>query len=82
MKKAKEMSSDELQRIHDCVEHGDLRDSQGQYEKAITAYATALKIDPWDADAWFDKGETLQKMGKLEEAQRCYQCAINLYLGS
>ncbi len=68
-----------VKREHDCVEHGDLRDSQGQYEKAIAAYDSALTIDPWDADAWFDKGETLVKMGKLADAEKCFKMAIDLY---
>ena len=68
-----------LQREHDCVEHGNLRDSQGMYEKALKAYDNALKIDPEDADVWYDKGDTLAKMGKLEDAQKCFECAIKLY---
>ena len=71
----------QLQRERDCVKHGDLRDSEGQYEKAIKAYDNALRIDPEDADAWFDKGETLKKMGKPTEATRCIETAINLYCG-
>jgi len=35
-----------LQREHDCVEHGNLRDGQGMYDKAIAAYDIALGIDP------------------------------------
>ncbi len=71
----------QLQRERDCVEHGDLRDSEGQYEKAIVAYDNALRIDPEDADVWFNKGETLKKMGKSTEAMRCIETAINLYCG-
>jgi tetratricopeptide (TPR) repeat protein len=71
----------ELQREHDCVEHGDLRDSQGLYDKALKAYDIALQIDPEDADAWFDRGDTLKKMGNLEEAQKCFELAIKMYVG-
>jgi tetratricopeptide (TPR) repeat protein len=71
----------QLQRERDCVEHGDLRDSEGQYEKAIAAYDNALRIDPTDADVWFDKGLTLKKMGRSIESQRCVETAINLYCG-
>jgi tetratricopeptide (TPR) repeat protein len=70
-----------LKREHDCVQHGDLRDSQGQYEKALAAYNHALAIDPGDADALFDKGETLVKMGRLPEAEKCFEQATNLYFG-
>lgn len=71
----------ELQRVHEYVESGNLRDSQGQYAQALAAYDRALRIDPEDADALFDKGETLEKMGNLLEAQKCYDLALNLYNG-
>jgi len=66
---------------HEFVEVGNLRDSQGRYEEAIAAYDKALKIVPEDADALFDKGETLEKMGRLEEAQKFYTFALSLYNG-
>ena len=72
----------DLKRQQDCVEHGDLRDSQGEFEKAIRAYDRALKIVPEDADVLFNKGQTLQKMGQLNEAQKCYELAIKMYVGT
>lgn len=75
------MDLTELKREHDCVEYGDLRDSQGQYEKALAAYNNALRIVPDDADVLFDKGETLVKMGNLMEAQKCFDLALSLYNG-
>jgi tetratricopeptide (TPR) repeat protein len=71
----------QIKREQDCVEHGELRDSEGQYEKAIAAYDNALKIDPGDAVAWFDKGMTLKKMGRSLESERCIETAINLCCG-
>ena len=71
----------QVQREHDCVHQGDLLDSEGQYERAITAYDSALAIDPGDADAWFNKGMTLKKMGKISDATSCVETAINLYCG-
>jgi len=71
----------QILRERDCVEHGDLRDSEGQYEKALKAYDNALRIDPADADAWFDKGLTLKKMGRSQESERCIETAIDLYCG-
>jgi tetratricopeptide (TPR) repeat protein len=61
----------QIKREQDCVEQGNIRDSLGQYEDAIASYDSALKIDPSDADAWFDKGMTLKKMGKSKEAELC-----------
>jgi tetratricopeptide (TPR) repeat protein len=71
----------QIQRERDCIEHGDLRDSEGQYEKALKAYDSALRIDPGDADVWFDKGLTLKKMGRSQESERCIEMAIDLYCG-
>ena len=71
----------QIKREQDCVEQGNIRDSLGQYEGAIASYDSALKIDPNDADAWFDKAMTLKKMGKSKEAESCVETAINLYCG-
>ena len=71
----------DLKREHECIERGDLRDREGQYEKAIKAYDNALKIDPENADVLFDKGETLVKMGRLKEAQKCFDLAFKYYTG-
>ena len=71
----------QIQRERDCIEHGDLRDSEGEYEKAIKAYDNALRIDLSDADVWFDKGLTLKKMGRSLESEKCIDEAINLYCG-
>ncbi len=75
------MLMSELQREHEFVEFGNLRDREGQYEQAIAAYDSALRIDPGDADALFDKGETLEKMGHLMEAQKCYALAMGMWNG-
>ena len=71
----------QIQREQDCVKEGDLRDSLGRYEDAIVSYDRALRMDPGDADAWFNKGLTLEKMGKSTEAALCVETAINLYCG-
>jgi tetratricopeptide (TPR) repeat protein len=70
----------QLQREHDCVEHGNLRDSQGMFEKAMAAYDIALGIDPEDADALFDKGITLKKMGNFAEGAKYIEQAVALYM--
>ena len=70
----------ELIQERDFVEKGNLLDSQGEYQKAIAAYNNALRIDPADADALFNKGETLVKIGKLAEAQKLFDTAIAMYV--
>ena len=80
-REGKKMEITELIREHDFVERGNLLDSKGEYQKAIAAYNHALSIDPADADALFNKGETLVKMGKLAEAQKLFDTAIAMYVG-
>ncbi len=75
------MDMTDLKREQDCVEIGNLRDSQGKYENAIAAYNSALRIVPDDADVLFDKGETLVKMGNLTEARKCFDLALSMYNG-
>jgi len=71
----------ELMKERMWVKDGNLSDSEGEYEKAIIAYDHALQIDPTDAEVWYDKGETLKKMGKIAEANQCIETALNLYCG-
>jgi tetratricopeptide (TPR) repeat protein len=71
----------EVMRERMWVKDGDLLESEGQFEKAIAAYDHALQIDPSDADAWFNKGIALKKMGKISESTTCVETAINLYCG-
>jgi tetratricopeptide (TPR) repeat protein len=75
------MEPDKIKKVHDLVKKGDKCDSSCQYDQAIAAYDCALQIDPDDADAWFNKGLTLKKMGKHSEGTRCIETAINLYVG-
>jgi tetratricopeptide (TPR) repeat protein len=76
------MELDQLKKEQDWVNEGNLKDSQGKYEEAIADYDKALQIDPDDADALFDKAETLQKMGKRKEAELLVEKALNEYVGN
>jgi tetratricopeptide (TPR) repeat protein len=76
------MELDQLKKEQEWVNEGNLKDSQGRYEEAIADYDRALQIDPDDADALFDKAETLQKMGKLKEAENLVKKALNVYVGN
>ena len=64
------------------VEYGNLCDSRGLYEEALKAYDRALGIFPEDADALFDKGETLAKIGREQEATTYFAQAMQFYVGS
>jgi len=43
------------------VSKGDALNTMGNFSQAITAYDTALKIDPKDKQAWVSKGDALCK---------------------
>jgi tetratricopeptide (TPR) repeat protein len=58
---------------------GDCQDCLGQNEAAVASYNHALANDPCHADAWFNKGMTLKKMGQIREASQCIGKAVDLY---
>ena len=60
---------------------GNCQECQDKLDDAITSYNKALQIDPTSADAWFNKGTTLQKKGQIEEARLCIAKSIDLYVG-
>ncbi|NLX49578.1 MAG: tetratricopeptide repeat protein [Methanospirillum sp.] len=71
----------ELKQECGYVEYGNFCDSRGLYVEALDAYDRALTIFPDDADALFDKGETLVKVGREQEATAYFTQAMQLYLG-
>jgi tetratricopeptide (TPR) repeat protein len=76
------MDMEDVRKGQAFVEQGNLLDARGQFEKAVTAYDSALKIDPHDADAIFNKGQTLVKLGRVPEAMRCFETATQMYVGT
>jgi Flp pilus assembly protein TadD len=58
---------------------GDCQDCLGKSEAAVASYNQALAIDPCHADAWFNKGMSLKKMGRTKEASQCIEKSIDLY---
>jgi tetratricopeptide (TPR) repeat protein len=60
---------------------GNCQDCLGKQEDAIASYDMALQIDPGHAEAWFNKGMSLKKLGKTKESTRCVEKSIDLYCG-
>jgi tetratricopeptide (TPR) repeat protein len=58
---------------------GNCQDCLGRDEDAIASYNQALALDPCHADAWFNKGMILKKMGQSKEASQCIEKSIDLY---
>jgi tetratricopeptide (TPR) repeat protein len=75
------MDMEDLKQEQMFVEQGNLLDSQGKYDQAVAAYDRALEIFPGDADALFDKGSTLVKLGRTPEAMKCFDTATRMYAG-
>ena len=45
---------------------------------AIECYDKAIRLDPEDYDTWLNKGNSLVKLERYEEAIECYDKAIRL----
>ena len=57
---------------------GNCQDCMDKLDDAIASYDTALRMDPDDAEAWFNKGMTLKKKGQINESTMCIEKCINL----
>jgi len=51
-----------------------------QHEEALNSLETALKINPNDANFWFNKGMVLENMERNEEALQAYKQAATINL--
>ena len=60
---------------------GNCQDCLDKKDDAITSYNKALQIDPSHAEAWFNKGMILKKLGQTKEATQCIEKSIDLYCG-
>ena len=57
---------------------GFLYDIQGKYNNSLKYYEKAIKIDPKDARAWYNKGIALSKLGRTKDAVEAYKKSIDL----
>jgi serine/threonine protein kinase/tetratricopeptide (TPR) repeat protein len=65
-----------LAAAHECL--GTLYSGRGQYENAVTEFGSALKTEPTNDDAIRGLARTYEHLGKLSEAEKTYQRAIDL----
>jgi len=63
------------------IELGNCFDYLNRYDDAVLFYEKVIGVDPWHADAWFNKGMSLKKMGRDKDALPCIERAIELYCG-
>lgn len=57
---------------------GDVHCGEGNLEKAVEQFKTAVELKPDYADAYHNLANTYQKMGRIEEAIRNYEKALSL----
>ena len=53
-------------------------EARKKYEKAIECYDRALEINPNFVEAWNNKGNVLDELGRYEEAIECYDKALEI----
>ena len=51
---------------------------QGQFAEALTSYDESLKIRPGSHQTWRSKGDTLNRLGRPDEAREAWQKAADL----
>ena len=51
---------------------------EGDYEKALADYDSIVESDSQNKDAWFNKGELLQALGKSREAVEAFDRVISI----
>lgn len=52
--------------------------SAGQYDLAVTEFEAVLNINSKYAAAYFHGGQTLEKLGKIDEARQMYQQGVKI----
>ena len=51
---------------------------KGEYDKAIAHYSEALRLNPKDADAYYNRGIAWERRGEYDKAIADYSEAIRL----
>jgi tetratricopeptide (TPR) repeat protein len=72
-----QVSRDELS-LKEIILKGNEHLYKQEYNEAIEYYDKALKIEYNNFDLWFNKGYSLNRLGKHEEAIECYDKAIKI----
>ena len=62
-------------------ELGICAENLNKFDDAVDYYAKAVSCVPLHADAWFNRGMSLKKIGKDKDSAQCVERAIDLYCG-
>ena len=66
---------------NDLLRQAGERGRAGDHQAAVLLYRQAIEIDEHDADSWFNLGNALRALGRLEEAAAPYRRATALSPG-
>ncbi len=66
------------QSAQEWVNQGIKQVEAGDNEAALSSFVKALELEPKNIDAWFKRGDTLQKLNRTEEAISCYQSGLTI----
>ena len=69
---------DETHNLEELVKCGEKEASQNNFEKALTIFDNAIRINPAFDSAYGDKALVFDKMGKLDESLRMYSKALEI----
>ena len=64
-----------------CLRHGNTLQNNGDFNRAIESYQSALSIRPDYADAHFELGTALRDTGQLDRAEECFKQTLILNPG-
>ena len=67
-----------IEQLANIMKNAQKLDELGQYEEAISWYDIAIKKNPQDIVAWYNKGNVLDNMGKLEDSIYCYDKVLEI----
>ena len=67
-----------LKQLANIMKNAQMLDDLGQYEESVSWYNIALKKNPQDIVAWYNKGNVLDNMGKRKESIYCYDKVLEI----
>ena len=68
-------------KANDLLVEGKKLDDEGKHEEAVASFDKAIEIKTEFTRAWYNKGDTLQKLERYDDALACYDKVIEMFPG-
>ncbi len=65
-------------KANDLLVEGKKLDDEGKHEEAVASFDKAIEIKTEFTRAWYNKGDTLQKLERYDDALACYDKVIEI----